>query len=70
MLNKMPVAPERIFVSKDHLSPEQIETYDNFKDCISNPFKVEKLILNLYKKKLYTAHYKTLQTWCKSFKNT
>ena len=63
MLHKMPVAPERIFVSRDHLSPEKIKIYDNFEDCISNPFKVEKLILNLYNKKLYTVHYKTLQTY-------
>jgi len=63
MLDKMPPAPERIFLSPQELSQGQRQLIEEFKSVISHPLRTEKLILNLYDKKEYTVHHKTLQTY-------
>jgi hypothetical protein len=52
--NSLPLAPERLLVTKDMLSP--------YAESFSHPAgKVEKLVPNLYNKTKYVTHYKNLK---------
>ena len=55
--NCYPLAPEKLVVTRDMLSPFVRE---NFPDCQDS---VEKLVPNLMSKKNYTVHYQTLQLY-------
>ena len=52
------MAPEKLFVTEDILSKEQIETIKQFNLKI---WVTEKLIPNLFPKKSYIVHYRNLK---------
>jgi len=60
--NDYPMAPEKMTVSKDMLSPT---SSDMFEKLHLNAGKVEKLVPNLKDKKKYVVHYRNLKFYLK-----
>jgi hypothetical protein len=56
--NDYPLAPEKLFITEDMLSPTSVEIFDEL-NLSSN--SVQKLVPNLMDKKRYVLHYRNLK---------
>ena len=56
--NDFPIPPDKLKVTKETLSPEQIDDIKKFNIKIGT---IKKLIPNLSQKKNYTTHYRNLK---------
>ena len=64
--NDFPMAPERMTITKNMLSPYALNLYNQLNDHGTKPSSSEKLVSTFHPRKRYVAHYRNLKFYLTS----